>query len=90
MAVPIETPETKGHDRTNLETGKGVLEREIEALYGRADPDQPQLFRMTARLPKKGRGATLLAATAPASVAAFTAPTSPLTMVETSPPPALT
>ncbi len=63
MTANIEAPETKGHDETNLETGKGVLEREIEALYGRADPDQPQLFRMTARLPKKGRGATLLAAT---------------------------
>lgn len=46
-----------------MDSGKSVLEREIEALHDRADPDKPQLFRMTARLSKKGRGATLLAAT---------------------------
>ena len=63
MASEIKDPETRGHDETTLESGKGVLERELDELYESTDPDKPQLFHMKARLPKKGRGATLLAAT---------------------------
>ncbi len=63
MTDTIDSPETRGHDETTLETGKGVLERELEDLYARTDPTKPQLFHMKARLPKKGRGAALLAAT---------------------------
>jgi quercetin dioxygenase-like cupin family protein len=63
MATEIKDPETKGHDETNLESGKGVLERELDDLYARTDPDKPQLFNMRTPLPKKGRGATLLGAT---------------------------
>ena len=63
MASEIKNPETRGHDETTLESGKGVLERELEALYANTDPNKPQLFHMRAKLPKKGRGATLLAAT---------------------------
>jgi mannose-6-phosphate isomerase-like protein (cupin superfamily) len=63
MATEIKTPETRGHDAETLESGKGVLDRQLEELYANNDPDKPQLFHMTAKLPKKGRGATLLAAT---------------------------
>ncbi len=63
MTTEIKDPETRGHDETTLESGKGVLERELEAHYAATDPDKPQLFNMKTRLPKKGRGATLLAAT---------------------------
>lgn len=63
MASKIETPETRGHDESMIDKGKSVLEGELEALYARVGPDKPQLFQMKARLPKKGRGATLLGAT---------------------------
>lgn len=63
MATEIKTPETRGHDETTLESGKGVLDRQLEELYANNDPDKPQLFHMKTPLPKKGRGATLLAAT---------------------------
>jgi mannose-6-phosphate isomerase-like protein (cupin superfamily) len=63
MATKIETPETKGHDESALDSGEGVMERAIKKLRASTDPTQPQLFEMKIGLPKEGRTAALLGAT---------------------------
>ena len=63
MATEIKTPETKGHSEDTIDSGKSVLEGELQAHFARSGPDKPQLFHMKTPLPKKGRGATLLGAT---------------------------
>ena len=59
----IVTPETRGHEESNIGSGKGVMERELEKHGQNRDPRAPQMFRMQTRLPKEGRAAALLAAT---------------------------
>lgn len=63
MQTDLEIPETTGHDETNLESAKGTLERALEKHLCNHDLSKPQRFRMSARLPLKGRGSALLAAT---------------------------
>jgi mannose-6-phosphate isomerase-like protein (cupin superfamily) len=63
MSPAIHTPQTRGHEPSNLNTGKGGLERTLEAHLAEHDLQKPQTFRMQVRLPKKGRGSALLAAT---------------------------
>lgn len=63
MASEILTPETRGHDESNIGTGKGTMERELERHYRETDPLKPQMFRMATRLPREGRAAALLGAT---------------------------
>lgn len=63
MSAKFITPQTEGHDESNLESGKGGLERALQKHFQEHDPDKPQLFRLRVRLPEKGRGTALLAAT---------------------------
>lgn len=63
MRTTFETPQTRGHDASNLGSGKGSLERALEAHLYDHDLGKPQLFRLRARLPEQGRGSALLAAT---------------------------
>ena len=63
MAATIITPETKGHDESTLDSGKGTMERELEKHARDTDPTKAQLFKMQTRLPKEGRAAALLGAT---------------------------
>ncbi|EDM47966.1 cupin domain-containing protein [Marinobacter algicola] len=63
MSPAIHNPQTRGHEPSNLNTGKGGLERALAAHLAEHDLRKPQTFRMRVRLPKKGRGSALLAAT---------------------------
>lgn len=63
MRATFETGKTRGHDASNLESGKGSLERALETHLKDRDLGKPQLFRLRAQLPEKGRGSALLAAT---------------------------
>jgi mannose-6-phosphate isomerase-like protein (cupin superfamily) len=61
--MTIHNPMTRGHDASNLDTGKGSLEQALEAHLAEHDLSKPQMFGLKVRLPKKGRGSALLAAT---------------------------
>lgn len=63
MPATIKTPQTTGHDGSNIDSGKSTLESALEAHLEQHDLQKPQLFRMKAQLPRKGRGSALLAAT---------------------------
>lgn len=63
MTATIRTPQTRGHDESNIDSGKGSLESALEAHLREHDLQKPQLFRLQAQLPEKGRGSALLAAT---------------------------
>lgn len=63
MSATFVTPQTKGHDESNLESGKGSLERALETHLRENELTKPQLFRLRAQLPEKGRGSALVAAT---------------------------
>lgn len=63
MTTSIRTSQTRGHDPSNLDVGKGGLETALEAHLQERDLKMPQSFRLKVQLPKKGRGSALLAAT---------------------------
>jgi mannose-6-phosphate isomerase-like protein (cupin superfamily) len=63
MPTTINTPQTRGHERLNLDTGKGGLELSLKEHLAKHKLSVPQPFRMQVRLPTKGRGSALLAAT---------------------------
>lgn len=63
MAGKLHLPETTGDDAGTIDSGLGALEREIARVRPADWASRPQLFRMRARLPRKGRAAALLAST---------------------------
>jgi mannose-6-phosphate isomerase-like protein (cupin superfamily) len=63
MLNSIRSPQTRGHEKSDLDSGTGGLERALKTHLREHDLQKPQLFRLRAQLPEKGRGSALLAAT---------------------------
>lgn len=56
-------PRTVGHTEETIGTGKGTMEREIDAMIASGKADKPQIFKMGISLPQQGRAAALLGCT---------------------------
>lgn len=62
MSFKSVDTETSGTEKANATTGS-VLDSTIREFRAKYDVEEPQLFKLKTRLPKKGRGSALMAAT---------------------------